>query len=74
MNTGNAAFDLAEKRAEEEREAGIAAASLALKETGSIYCEDCPAEIEPARRAALPSAKRCVDCQTLFEGKVRKHR
>jgi phage/conjugal plasmid C-4 type zinc finger TraR family protein len=69
MNFGNSVFDLAERRAEEEREAEIAAASRSLQAKGSFYCEDCPAEISSERRAAIPSAKRCIRCQQVHEDK-----
>jgi phage/conjugal plasmid C-4 type zinc finger TraR family protein len=64
---GNAAFDLAAERTEQEREAGIAAASRALRTPGTLECEDCPNDIPRERRIALPSATRCIACQTKFE-------
>lgn len=64
-------FELADRRAEEEREAQIAAASRALKERGSLYCEDCPAEIPADRRAAYPSARRCIHCQERHERQMK---
>ena len=30
-------------------------------------CSDCDDDIEPARLVAFPTAKRCVDCQSLYE-------
>lgn len=38
-----------------------------LDAPGRELCEDCSAEIPPARRAALPSATRCVECQAWAE-------
>ncbi|MDR6102778.1 phage/conjugal plasmid C-4 type zinc finger TraR family protein [Agrobacterium larrymoorei] len=68
MNFGsNAALDLAADRAEQEREATISAASRSLRGQGTIQCEDCPNDIPLERRIALPSATRCIFCQTLFE-------
>lgn len=64
---GNAAFDLAAERTEQEREAGIAAASRALRTPGTPECEDCGNDIARERRVALPSATRCIVCQTKFE-------
>ncbi|HAU74421.1 MAG TPA: molecular chaperone DnaK [Agrobacterium sp.] len=64
---GNAALELAEKRAEEEREAAIAAASRSLRTLGTMECEDCGNGIARERRLALPSATRCIACQTRFE-------
>lgn len=68
---GNAAFEQADMRAEQEREAGIAAASLSLRSVGTIQCEDCPNNIPRERRLALPSATRCIRCQTKHEQKQR---
>lgn len=64
---GNAALDLAAERAEQEREAGIAAASRSLRGAGTFECEDCGNGIARERRIALPSAIRCIVCQTKFE-------
>ena len=50
---GNAALDLAAERAEQEREAKIAAASAALRGPGTNVCEDCPNDIPRERRLAL---------------------
>ncbi|QSZ56879.1 MULTISPECIES: TraR/DksA C4-type zinc finger protein [Rhizobium/Agrobacterium group] len=69
---GNAAFEQADMRAEQEREAGIAAASRTLRSPGTIQCEDCPNDIPRERRIALPSAIRCIQCQTRHEQKARR--
>ncbi|TCU35435.1 TraR/DksA C4-type zinc finger protein [Rhizobium azibense] len=71
---GNALFDLAEIRAEEEREAQIKRATAALKQAGSIECEDCGGEIAETRRRAMPSATRCFDCQQRFERRLQRGR
>jgi len=34
---------------------------------GSEDCEDCGRPIPPARREAMPSATRCVVCQSHYE-------
>ncbi|MBD8686588.1 MULTISPECIES: TraR/DksA C4-type zinc finger protein [unclassified Rhizobium] len=68
---GNAALDLAAERAEQEREAKIAAASAALRGPGTTVCEDCPNDIPRERRLALPSATRCIICQTRLERRLR---
>lgn len=39
-----------------------------------IECIDCGEEIEEERRAVLPSAKRCVQCQQLHEKTSRVRR
>ena len=67
MEGGNKGHDLADLRAEQERDAGIAAASAALMCSGSDVCVRCGEEIEPERLEAMPSARRCVDCQNIIE-------
>lgn len=64
---GNAAFEQAELRAEQEREAAIADASRTLRGPGTMQCEDCGSDIASERRLALPSATRCIVCQTMLE-------
>lgn len=32
-------------------------------------CEDCNGEIPEARRQAIPGVTRCVECQTISEGR-----
>jgi len=39
---------------------------------GLQVCEGCGEPIEPARRAALPSARRCLDCATDEERATRR--
>jgi phage/conjugal plasmid C-4 type zinc finger TraR family protein len=46
--------------------------SLVLK--GDEFCNDCGDAIGAERRAALPSATRCVDCQSSHERKQRSFR
>lgn len=67
MNLSNAAFDLAAERADQERDAGIADAAVALKQTGSDICIECDVPISRERRLAAPFARRCIECQTLHE-------
>lgn len=45
----------------------ISAVRGRLMRAGSTACIDCDTAIPPARRAALPSATRCVDCQERHE-------
>lgn len=67
MSVGNWGHELAELRAENEREAGIAAARHSLKRQGLLICKVCENEIEAERRAAMPSAWRCIGCQEEHE-------
>jgi len=39
---------------------------------GADECDDCGADIPPARRAALPGTRTCVACQTIRDGSVRQ--
>jgi len=64
---GNAAFDLAEVLAEQEREAGIASARAALSISGRAACIGCGRPIPAARRLAHPAATRCLECQQIAE-------
>ena len=64
---GNAAFDLAEVLAEQEREAGIASARAALGRSGREVCIECECVIPADRRLAHPAATRCLECQELAE-------
>nr|WP_314074837.1 TraR/DksA C4-type zinc finger protein [uncultured Roseococcus sp.] len=47
----------------EERRALDIAAARTPRRLGSLTCEDCDALIPEARRAAMPSATRCIRCQ-----------
>jgi phage/conjugal plasmid C-4 type zinc finger TraR family protein len=67
MYVSNATLDRAEELAAEERQSGIRAASRALSGTGSIECIGCGNPIGAKRRAAIPSATRCHECQTDYE-------
>lgn len=72
MTVGNWGHEMALLRAEKERDAGIAAARNSLKLQGLLHCKSCKCEIEPERRAVLPSAIRCIECQSEFEHRKRK--
>ena len=71
MKIGNAAFDLAELRAEQEREAAIGAAGRLVSAAGSDDCLDCCEPIEAMRKAAAPFAKRCIGCQEAHERELK---
>lgn len=55
---------------EAERTEGVRRVTAQLRTTGGPQCIGCGDQIEPARRAALPSAQRCIICQ----GRVEKRR
>jgi RNA polymerase-binding transcription factor DksA len=68
----NRDYDLADMRAEEERAVGILRAQEAVRRQGEIFCKGCKSEIDPERRAALPSADRCIDCAKRRERSKRR--
>jgi RNA polymerase-binding transcription factor DksA len=72
VKLGNFAMELADLRAEQERDAGIARAVAAIRAEGEMICVTCKEEIEPARRLAYPAARRCIECQTRLERKRRR--
>jgi phage/conjugal plasmid C-4 type zinc finger TraR family protein len=49
------------------KDAAVARIQNNLVGIGEEFCLTCGDRIEEARRAALPSAKRCVTCQTKLE-------
>lgn len=62
-------IDRAQDREAEFTEERLAAQreAAALERAGSEACRDCGEPIRPERRAALPSATRCLECQEWFE-------
>lgn len=67
LHAGNRAIEHAEAMVDLERERQIASVRKHLAEPGSASCGDCGDEIPAERRAALPSARRCADCETRRE-------
>lgn len=67
MNLSNSAYELAEARTQQERQAAIESASKAVAKTGLCICQDCGLMIGEARQKAAPFARRCINCQTAFE-------
>jgi len=59
--------DRAEQAVTLAQQAGLAGVHRALAAQGAADCVTCGDAIEPARRAALPSARRCHDCETKAE-------
>lgn len=73
MKASDAAIELAERRVELERAAGIARIQAAVRSqytaeetTGPRFC-DCGEPIPEARRQAMPGCRRCIDCETFIE-------
>lgn len=50
-----------------EQDQAIARIRAELSAEGEEDCIDCGKAIAAARRAAMPSAERCITCQTAFE-------
>lgn len=73
MKASNADIERAERRVENERDAGIRRARQALRGMGTIHCVDCEEPIERERLEALPSAERCIDCQMQAERRRRRY-
>ncbi|MDB5432408.1 MAG: transcriptional regulator, TraR/DksA family [Caulobacter sp.] len=67
-------LDQAQQVEEAEREASIALAVAPLKGEGSADCGGCGDPIEALRRAAMPSARRCAECQAARERRAREFR
>ncbi|WP_391563235.1 TraR/DksA C4-type zinc finger protein [Novosphingobium sp.] len=56
-----------------QRDRAITRAKAALDGAGADLCRDCGRDIPAARRVALPSAIRCVTCQSIHEGSGATH-
>ena len=67
MDLGERGVERAEAFQLKQSEQAIARIRGQLDQAGETSCQDCGDEIEEARRAALPSAVRCISCQTTFE-------
>lgn len=61
------AADQAQRLEEADRFRAIAACRRALRPAAAEDCHDCGEPIAPERRAAMPSATRCVTCQGRWE-------
>lgn len=60
-------LDQAAEQTRRSSEAGIARIRAQLDGAGSAECDDCGEDIPAARRKAMPSARRCVTCQSKLE-------
>ena len=67
MDLGERAIERAQEFELRQRDAAVARIQISLVGLGEEFCLGCGDRIEEARRIALPSAKRCVDCQTKLE-------
>ena len=71
--TAERIFEKAEELAQSIRDEGLYQAHLRIHEQGLTECEDCDTTINPQRRAAYPAARRCTDCQQIFERQERQY-
>ena len=61
-------FDQAQAVDEQLREAALSARQASqTREPGTMECIDCGDEIPTLRRQAMPSCRRCIDCQNDYE-------
>lgn len=58
---------------ETERAEGVRRVKETLAAAGAAECIGCGDDIELARRAALPSARRCITCQDRVERREAAH-
>ena len=72
MNVGERDFEIADRLAEQERQAGLRRVRAALAgRSGRLICR-CGDEISPARRQAMPNAEDCTQCATFLERSNRR--
>lgn len=67
MKASNFDIELAESRVAAETHVMVTRLRGNLKPSAISDCLDCGEEIEPARKKALPSARRCISCQSRKE-------
>ncbi len=67
---GLAELDLAEVRHSLTELTEVDAALARMRDDSYGECADCGIDIAPARLAAYPTARRCVNCQGAYEKKV----
>lgn len=60
------AFEMAEKRAEDERQAAIDS-RVRYQGVSAHFCEDCDEPIPELRRDKVPGCQTCVECQRIRE-------
>ena len=69
MDLGERGLERAEAFERLEKDSAVARIRHNLNGLGEEFCITCGERIEEARRMALPSARRCIDCQTALERK-----
>lgn len=69
---GPSRHDAAAERAEYARDVAVQRIQESLRTPGTAICVDCGTDIDRARRIEMPSATRCIFCQTKFERTKRR--
>lgn len=69
LDLGERGLERAEALERLEKDGAVARIRNNLAGIGETFCIGCGERIEEARRIALPSAKRCIDCQTKLESR-----
>ena len=69
MQASNWEVESAELAVEQDRDRAVSRIRKDLEVEGEIDCRDCDDPIDVARRMALPSATRCLECQQAHERK-----
>ncbi len=72
QGTSERLLEAAEHSVALERDARLAGIRASLGEQGEDVCVCCDEPIEAERRAVMPSAARCVECQRAYEGMQRR--
>lgn len=67
MEISERQLEAAEQLESDMRDREVARIRSAMVLKGDEYCQDCGDPIDVARRMAMPSATRCIDCQQLLE-------
>lgn len=67
LDLGERGLERAEAYERLERDGAVARIRNSLAGLGEEFCIGCGERIEEARRIALPSATRCIDCQSDLE-------
>lgn len=73
MDIGNRQIEAAEAMVALEAEEQVARIRAGLAGPGEADCIACDEPIGAARKAALPSAERCIDCQSAYERTLRAY-
>lgn len=67
LDLGERGLERAEAWERLSKEAALARLRGALALPGAAWCIECGEPIDPARRRAMPSARRCITCQSRRE-------